>query len=575
MIKMACALTGPKRLLIGIFLLSLCLLPSCRDCPTKPDVTAPSVEIIAPAPDTVISQRVAISATATDNVGVTSVTFYFDDIELGVDNETPYEYIYDLPIPFQKATGGDGPKASEHLIRVIAADEAGNLSLPDSVFVVADQTVPVLVITSPEDGLTFTDDFEITVDASDDTGVSHVTYMLDGVAFAREDTAPFSYNFVIADFAPDDAGENWTRNVLISAIATDAGAKSSEPDSIAATLIYGALPITIELTFPLSGGTFALGDTVAVEASGGQGALDVDFYLDGELIGTDNTVPYELVFDSYPFADGLDHNFHAIATDTAENSVTSEQVTATLVIPETVTLVQALAEYTSGTYNDYEFDNIVDLNPDILYTCKDELIVDYDLCLHGHGATIDFDDTGCLRFEMSPSYQPIRVDLDFCVFVQGKGTDGAHGGAVEYKGGTEGKIINNTFYDCEPVGLHIYNIGAEQYFTVINNIFYACGYGIVRSDEVDQIHRFVMKHNNSAANRKFNFGVYCGCPDNPHPLAMPPRDVNSTNLEVNPLFVLLPNPPRQMNWDLHLLPGSPCLTAGEDGERMGALGLLR
>lgn len=63
--------------------------------PPTPDTTAPTVSITSPTNGAVVSGTITISASATDNVGVTSVDFLIDNTLLGTDTAAPYSISWD------------------------------------------------------------------------------------------------------------------------------------------------------------------------------------------------------------------------------------------------------------------------------------------------------------------------------------------------------------------------------------------------------------------------------------------------------------------------------------------------
>ncbi len=79
------------------------------------DTTPPSCTLTSPAPST-ISGTVTMTATASDNVGVTSVGFEVDGVEVGIDTTAPYSYTLDT------TTIGNGT----HALGAHAHDAAGN-----------------------------------------------------------------------------------------------------------------------------------------------------------------------------------------------------------------------------------------------------------------------------------------------------------------------------------------------------------------------------------------------------------------------------------------------------------------
>src|SRR5213083_1791769 len=61
-----------------------------------PDTTPPAVSITAPAANSSVSGTITVSATAADNVGVASVEFKLDDVNLGPeDTVAPYRLAWD------------------------------------------------------------------------------------------------------------------------------------------------------------------------------------------------------------------------------------------------------------------------------------------------------------------------------------------------------------------------------------------------------------------------------------------------------------------------------------------------
>ncbi|MBL8210482.1 MAG: putative Ig domain-containing protein [Bryobacterales bacterium] len=83
------------------------------------DGTLPEVTITAPVGGTVLKGLVQISASATDNAGVTAVQFRVDGGNLSEDTAAPYNANWDTTL------SADGP----HMISVIARDTAGNLRM--------------------------------------------------------------------------------------------------------------------------------------------------------------------------------------------------------------------------------------------------------------------------------------------------------------------------------------------------------------------------------------------------------------------------------------------------------------
>jgi beta-glucanase (GH16 family) len=89
----------------------------------KADTTAPSVTVIAPKNGAVVKRNttVALTANASDNVGVSKVAFYNGSILLGTDSTAPYT-----------ASWRTGTKRGYQTITVKAYDPAGNVGTSSS-----------------------------------------------------------------------------------------------------------------------------------------------------------------------------------------------------------------------------------------------------------------------------------------------------------------------------------------------------------------------------------------------------------------------------------------------------------
>ena len=88
------------------------------------DTTAPLVSVSAPTPGSVVAgSAVTVSASASDNVGVTGVQFKLDGANLGAeDTSAPYSISWDT-------TGvANGP----HTLTAVARDSATNVNVLSS-----------------------------------------------------------------------------------------------------------------------------------------------------------------------------------------------------------------------------------------------------------------------------------------------------------------------------------------------------------------------------------------------------------------------------------------------------------
>ncbi len=157
----------------------------------------------------------------------------------------------------------------------------------------------------------FTSSVAVSLSASDDTGVKATRYTVDGSepgASSAAYTGPFSVETTTTvKFRSWDAAGN------------------VEPTQTRVVRI-DTVPPTVTITNPLSGATVDNRVTVTVDARDTQsGIRHVQFFLDGNLIGTSNSPPYRVVWHAKKAVPG-EHTLTAVAYDVAGRSTTSVPV---------------------------------------------------------------------------------------------------------------------------------------------------------------------------------------------------------------------------------------------------------
>jgi subtilisin family serine protease len=278
------------------------------------DNTAPSANVSAPADGAIVrGTAVAIAASASDSSGVQKVDFYYDGNTLaGTDTAAPYTINWDT----STLTNGT------HSLHVVVTDLAGNSTLSGQISVTVDNAAPTVTLTNPENGTALTGVVNLTADAGDNVGVQKVQYYRDSnVLLGTSLSAPF-------DFSWDSTTVTSGTHTLF-AVATDIAGNTATSTTISVT-VDRTLP-TVSMTAP-SIGALVTGTAVALSATASDnvGIARVDFYRDSNvLIGTDNTSPYEMSWDSTSTTSGA-HTIYAIATDTVGNTRTSSVVNVTV-----------------------------------------------------------------------------------------------------------------------------------------------------------------------------------------------------------------------------------------------------
>jgi glucose/arabinose dehydrogenase/chitodextrinase len=100
------------------------------------DATPPTVSITTPTAGSTVSGTVAVTADATDNVGVAGVQFLIDGVNLGAE-DTGFPY----SVSWNTTTAGNGP----HTIAARARDAAGNITTSSISMTVSNSQTPGLI----------------------------------------------------------------------------------------------------------------------------------------------------------------------------------------------------------------------------------------------------------------------------------------------------------------------------------------------------------------------------------------------------------------------------------------------
>ena len=301
---------------------------------TVTDTTPPTVTITAPSAGGTVSGTVLLSASASDNVAVTTVRFLVDGNPVGPE----------LVSAFAQSWATDGLSNGTHVLTAVARDAAGNQqSSVVNVTVSNDASAPTVALTGPADGGLVTGTVTVTAAASDDLGVAGVQFKVDGVALGGEDTlAPYAATWSTA------AVTNGSH--VIEAIARDAAGHQA---SSLITIVVGndAQPPTILLTTPVDGSIEAGVIAVLATATDDVGVVGVQFKIDGANVGQEETNPtYALVWNTAGVANGP-HAVAAVARDAAGHETTAS-ITVTVAndnAPPTVTLNLTPGATVTGT----------------------------------------------------------------------------------------------------------------------------------------------------------------------------------------------------------------------------------
>lgn len=192
--------------------------------PTTPpsDTTPPTVALTSPTNNaTVTGSSLTLTASASDNVGVHSVSFYRGDTLISTDATAPYATTWNT------TTVLDGM----YVLTARARDAAGNEVTSASVSVRVQNnpppnSSPTVTLTSPTEGAAISGNITLSATASDPTGIASVSFLVNSTVVARLTSPPYTYTWnsrtvangshSITVDARNPAGNGATRTAIIS-----------------------------------------------------------------------------------------------------------------------------------------------------------------------------------------------------------------------------------------------------------------------------------------------------------------------------------------------------------------------
>jgi hypothetical protein len=177
-----------------------------------PDTTPPDVAISSPTDASAQSGSIVLVATASDDVAVDHVAFYVDGTLIANSVSSPYTATLDTTT-LTNAT---------HSLTAVASDTAGNSqsSAPVSIAVtnIPDTTPPTVTLTSPASDSTLSGSIALAAAASDDVGVTGVSFYADSTLISTSSASPYA--------ATLDSTTLSNGSHQLSAVATDANGNS-------------------------------------------------------------------------------------------------------------------------------------------------------------------------------------------------------------------------------------------------------------------------------------------------------------------------------------------------------------
>jgi len=289
-----------------------------------PDTLAPVITIINPVAGAVVEDTVQVIPQIVDDGQILKVDYFVDGYLVETINQSPFVYMWDVTNYI------DG---SSHAIFARAFDENMNSGYSAVVTVtvqsanIMDNTPPTVSIGYPVTGSTLTQNTTIVANAFDNIGIANVEFYIDGLYKGNDATEPYEFLWQIDTLSPGSSHS-------VFAIAYDGAANSGTSAVVTVTVQpEDNIPPTVLILYPLAGNIFTAGAIVSitVDAQDNTGIDKVEFYIDGQLLSTDTSAPYQYDWDTTGYGDGLSHSIYVKAYDLAGN--TASQLTTVIVNP--------------------------------------------------------------------------------------------------------------------------------------------------------------------------------------------------------------------------------------------------
>jgi hypothetical protein len=287
--------------------------------PPPSDTTPPTVSIASPTGGNVAG-TVSVSVSASDNVGVTRVDLLVNGASVGSDTSAPYQFSWN------SASVANGPVQ----LRAVAHDAAGNsaqsaivtVNVANVVTPPPDTMPPTVSIASPTGG-NVSGTVSVSANATDNVGVTRVDFFVNGSLVGSDSTAPYQYSWNTATVANGAA--------TLRAAAYDAAGNSAQSAIVTVNVANvvtpppDTTPPNVSIASP-AGGNVSGTVTISANASDNVGVTRVDFFVNGSLVGSDSTAPYQYSWNTAAVGNGA-ATLRAIAYDAAGNSAQSAIVT--------------------------------------------------------------------------------------------------------------------------------------------------------------------------------------------------------------------------------------------------------
>src|SRR5260370_1922737 len=161
--------------------------------PAPTDTQAPTASITSPTNGATLSGSVAVSASASDNIGVTRVELWVDGVLGATATKAPYNFTWDTTASTN----------ASHTLQDKAYDAVGNMGLSSIIAVTVSNPTSTRIavsITNPTNGGTVPRNQTVTINAaaSDSTTITQLQFYLHHNLLLTATTAPYNYPWKVS-----------------------------------------------------------------------------------------------------------------------------------------------------------------------------------------------------------------------------------------------------------------------------------------------------------------------------------------------------------------------------------------
>ena len=342
------------------------------------DNIAPTGTIIYPPSASTISGTIDIEVNAYDNVQMGTVDFIIDGSAVASDTVPPYIYTWNTL---------DEIEDTDHVINVNLSDSAGNTTslFPVTVYVnnisEPDITPPTIVIYEPAANQTVSGTTTFLTIATDELGGSGVDRVEFYHDYALEHTAtsyPYSYEWNTTTMTED------TEHIWY-AKAFDASGNESQTQPMTVFVDNeDNIDPTGYILYPYAGQTVSDVVNIQISASDNIGVAQVEVFINGSSVATDQEHPYSYEWDTYTFSEDEEHIIYATVTDHEGNSIDIPSISVTVdnddspendITPPIISILTPLSSQTvSDTVSISGFATDNDEVEEVQFFINDELV---------------------------------------------------------------------------------------------------------------------------------------------------------------------------------------------------------